>query len=803
MIALTWMRRRPFTVAVVLIVVGGAIAFGALRGNFTGNLSSVVFLDPGSARHWNWWSLLTSIVLVRDIPQLILVIAAAVVGLGYAERLIGTWRTVVAFIVTGVLGTLIGLLIQFLAQATGSFWSAAIHSFVIVDPLTPIGGALGWASASAGPLWRRRIRIIIVAGNVMLFLYTGHPAYLYGLVGALVGVVIGAVLARHQPHPESWRSSDHEIRLQLALVAVIFAVGPVVTLMSTTHAGLLSPFALLLTDGLGGVIPDTAPCVVRHVSAECLTAVERVQLHGWGSSIVTVLPLVVVLVCARGLVRGRRAAVWVLATISGLLGALAGWYFGFIPASGQPSAIPISPARYGDVAVPLVLSAALPILFAVVLLTQARRFPVTVPRALVIRLVAVVAASIVLASLLYVGLGWVLRAQFSSGVTLTDLLLDLPERLIPISFLVHERIEFVPQSPATFVLYDGVGALVWVTILGCVLVALRGGFSLRRSAHDALTVRSLLISAGCGSLSFMATWAGNRYWISADGSMAIAYRVANGFAVTTSDPIGASTKHADVMLEFTRYCDTHGWSPIFYSVHQPWRDELVGLGWSSVIVAEESLLDPQEWSATGARGKDVRTASNRAAREGVRVEWTRWVDLSPRTAAQIVELSEEWAIAKPVPEMGFTLGGLDEIRDRDVALSVALSNDGRVQAVMSWLPVWHSGHLSGYTLDFMRRRADAMNGIMELMIADACEQMKVRGVGQLSLSGSPLAIGSDDDAAGVLERVLALMGRVLEPVYGFRSLLKFKKKFAPSVEPLYLVYPDPLALSAIGVAIAG
>jgi lysylphosphatidylglycerol synthetase-like protein (DUF2156 family) len=572
--------------------------------------------------------------------------------------------------------------------------------------------------------------------------------------------------------------------------------------MSTTHAGLLSPFALLLTDGLGGVLPDSAPCAVRHVSAECLSAVARVQLHGWGSSIVTILPLVVVVVCARGLVRGRRAAVWVLATISGLLGALAGWYFGVIPASGQPSAIPISATRYGDVALPLVLSAVLPILFAAVLISQARRFPVRVPRGLVIRLVAVVASSVVLAAALYVGLGWVLRAQFSSGVTVVDLLLDLPERLIPISFLVHERIEFVPQSPATFVLYDGVGALVWITLLGCVLVALRGGFSLRRSAHDALAVRSLLIAAGGGSLSFMATWAGNRYWISADGSMAIAYRVANGFAVTTSDPIGTRSKHADVLLEFTRYCDTHGWSPIFYSVHQLWRDELVALGWSSVVVAEESLLDPHEWSATGARGKDVRTASNRAEREGVRVEWTRWVDLSPHTAAQIVELSEEWAMAKPVPEMGFTLGGLDEIRDRDVALSVALSRDGRVHAVMSWMPVWHSGHLSGYTLDFMRRRADAMNGIMELMIADACEQLKVRGVGKLSLSGSPLAIGSDGDTTGVLGRVLALVGRVLEPVYGFRSLLKFKKKFAPSVEPLYLVYPDPLALSAIGVAIA-
>jgi len=802
MIILDWIRRRPFTVVVVIVVVGFAVAFGVLRGHFTGNFSSVVVLDPGSARHWNWWSLLTSIVLVKDIPQLVLVVLAALFGLGYAERLIGTWRTVVAFVVTGIAGTLIGLLILLIAEASGSFWSAAVHSLVVVDPLTPIAGALGWASASAGPLWRRRLRIIIVAGNIMLFLYTGHPAYLYGLAGAIVGVGIGAVLTRHAHRPASWRSSDHETRLQLALVAVIFAIGPVVTLLSPTHAGLLSPFALLLTDGLGGVLPDAAPCAVRHVSDECLAAVARVRLHGWGSSIVTVLPLVVVLVCARGLVRGRRAAVWVLAIISGLLGGLAGWYFGFIPASGQPWAIPITPSRNGDVAVPLVLSAVLPVVFAVVLLTQARRFPVRVRPSLIARLIAAIAASVAVASLLYVGLGWVLRTQFSYGVTVTDLLLDLPERLIPISFLVHERVEFAPQSPATLLLYDGVGVIVWVTLLVCVLIALHGGFSLRRSSHNPLLVRSLLVSAGGGSLSYMATWAGNRYWISADASAAIAYRIANGFAVTTSDPIGTGGRHIEVLLEFTRYCDQHGWSPIFYSVHALWRDELVALGWSSLIVAEESLLDPLEWSPSGHRGKDVRTATNRAEREDVRVEWTRWVDLSPRVATQIEEMSEEWVITKAAPEMGFTLGGLDELRDRNVALSVARSAQGQVQAVMSWLPVWREGRISGYTLDFMRRRPDAMSGVMELMIADACEQLKSRGIGNLSLSGSPLATGSDDAGAGALSRVLTLMARVLEPVYGFRSLQKFKKKFAPTVEPLYLVYPDPLALSAIGLAIA-
>ncbi|MEV6206027.1 phosphatidylglycerol lysyltransferase domain-containing protein [Kitasatospora sp. NPDC051914] len=52
-----------------------------------------------------------------------------------------------------------------------------------------------------------------------------------------------------------------------------------------------------------------------------------------------------------------------------------------------------------------------------------------------------------------------------------------------------------------------------------------------------------------------------------------------------------------------------------------------------------------------------------------------------------------------------------------------------------------------------------------------------------------------------LQRMLDWTGKVLEPVYGFRSLLAFKAKFRPEYRPMYMVYPDPAALPAITRAI--
>ena len=46
------------------------------------------------------------------------------------------------------------------------------------------------------------------------------------------------------------------------------------------------------------------------------------------------------------------------------------------------------------------------------------------------------------------------------------------------------------------------------------------------------------------------------------------------------------------------------------------------------------------------------------------------------------------------------------------------------------------------------------------------------------------------------------MARRLEPVYGFGSLLAFKATLQPQYRPLYLAYPDAVALPAIGNALA-
>ena len=179
-----------------------------------------------------------------------------------------------------------------------------------------------------------------------------------------------------------------------------------------------------------------------------------------------------------------------------------------------------------------------------------------------------------------------------------------------------------------------------------------------------------------------------------------------------------------------------------------------------------------------------------------------------RTIRGVPKVSPDPPSPKNLRE-GRAHGGLDQLRDSDVRLMVATDSEGRVEGVLSWLPTWRDGTVVGWTLDFMRRRSDAMPGLMEFLIAQSATLMKDEGIEFMSLSGAPLAgtgttrtagtgTGADgtsstaanDRDSGALGDLLTFLSKTLEPVYGFQSLHRFKSKFQPRYETLYLLFRD-------------
>ena len=343
------------------------------------------------------------------------------------------------------------------------------------------------------------------------------------------------------------------------------------------------------------------------------------------------------------------------------------------------------------------------------------------------------------------------------------------------------------------------------------LIAGRGAFRVPRRSKRRLasgtshadTAKDLLRRWGGDTISWMTTWPENRHMITADGQGYLAFRKHAGVAVALGDPVGPPGATAGIIDDFIAMCDKAALVPYIFSCSRTTTEVTDGLGWSSAQVAEDNLIDLPTLEFKGKKWQDVRTALNKAPKEGVSFRMVSLADEPWSMVRQVEELSQQWLGDKELPEMGFTLGGVTEALDREVKVGLAVGADGKLHGVTSWMPVFGpEGHVRGRTLDLMRRADGGFRSTMEFLIASSCLWFKKDGAEFVSLSGAPLArSAADADGETPVEKFLDTLGEQLEPVYGFRSLHAFKGKFQPRFSPMYMAFRDEADLPRIGIAI--
>jgi lysylphosphatidylglycerol synthetase-like protein (DUF2156 family) len=578
-------------------------------------------------------------------------------------------------------------------------------------------------------------------------------------------------------------------------------LGPLVASIMTTGSPPFSVMRYLLAAPPPDVHTVQQICAAQVAAVHRCTRLHvRLRLSGAGPAILSIIPALLVLVTAEGLRRGRRAA-WIAAL--GLHLILAG--LGALLVVTAVSAPPHERAMFRQAPhlhgwIMLTLPFVQPLLIAALLALCRGGFGVRAPAGTYRRWTVLAGAVLATVSTAYVGGSLLVAGAYDRPPVLGTLLADLPARFAPPWYLGEIAPPFLPERQPAVLLYEWTGVVFWAVIgVAGLLTFVRPRLPFPGRALD--RVRELLSTHGGDNLSHMATWQGNSYWFTEDGSAAVAYRVIGGVALTTGSPIGDPASRASAVHGFAAHCHLAGWTPCLYSVGTDTVELTRALGWHDVQVAEETVLDLPGLRFTGKAWQDVRTSLNHAAKLGITAEWCLFRDAPRAITDQIRMISEAWVAEKGLPELGFTLGGLRELAGEGVRLLIAVDADRTVHGVTSWLPVYRDGEIAGWTLDFMRRRPDGFRNCMEFLIASAALRWQAEGGQFLSLSGAPLARLDRGEPAARLQRTVDLAGRVLEPVYGFRSLSAFKEKFQPTHHPLYLAFPDPAALPAIGNAI--
>lgn len=738
--------------------------------------------------------LLASMVFVAHPMALAGAVLATFVSLAVSERRLGRLRTVVAAVVCAAVGVAVGLAACRGVGLSADDWQWIRRIHFSLSPATLAVGPLMAACPGMSPLWRRRIPLVVYTAAGALLLFGGNPGAYCTLAAAAAGHAAGfAARGRGGRRPRRWRSGETETRRLLAAAQLVLALGPVLALASNAQAGPLIDLGLLTASADNG-LPVVVRCLAADRAIGCLAAVTGpLRLAEAGLWTRTLLMSGAAAAVAWGLYRGRRTAAWV-AVASNLT----------IAACVLRIALP------GDVAPPLTALTALPpILLAFAVLVRIGRFPVRTETARLVAGTAAVLAATAAVCAGYLAYGLADAGAFRPTATPPALLHDLPRLFLPEAFVVGDAAALTPNTTAGILVTEFAGALVWAVALA---VALRWFRTDAPGGRDGMIRANRMIARGCGSMGFMATWIGNSYWFAPSGRAGVAYRTLHGVALTTAGPFGDPEAYEEALEGFVRFCERRSWTPVFYAVHESERAVLARMGFDSARIGVEMTVDPSRWRTRGRKWQDVRTAINKARRDGITDVLATYAGAGPQVRRQIEEISEQWTRIKALPEMGFTLGGLDQLRDTRVALLFAVDAEGTVLGVTSWLPSYREGRVVGWTLDFMRHRTDSPNGVMEFLIARMAERLRAQGeddpahaVEFMSLSAAPLA-GLDDEAADggprALRHVLRLVSELMEPVYGFRSLFLFKRKFQPAEDPVHICYPDAARLPQIALAIS-
>ncbi|MFQ4147327.1 DUF2156 domain-containing protein [Arthrobacter sp. LAPM80] len=790
---LGWIRRAPLTTSLMVAIIVIHMTSGAFLDHLPASAAGFWGFQAADLFGSHWWNSLSTLFLSTNIASMLLGVVVLGVVFGLAETTLGTLRAGALFIASQLVAVVLYSGLLEWGTAAGIDWPTGMNRATLLGPFAASVGTLMAASQAISLLWRRRLRVLIVATSIMLSVYVGHAQHVFILLAALAGLALGRLFVKAVGEGVLRRSTTREVRTNLAMVVAVFAVGPVAAAVAHGAEG---PLAVLRTwiTGQDPTLPQWhASCL--DATAACHSLVNNLGFMGPGGHLLAVMPMVLLLVCAEGLRRGNRLALWAAVYLHLLIGLVAAFYFqvfaglGLSMRSGHRT-LSISESVWELLPVVLV-----PIVIAALLVARRRHFPVDPDPALRRRSLVFVTVALLALIGLYAA-AWFAEGNEDSRLGLVGLVAGIPRIVLPFPFPFSYAASVYPHGFFSQLLFGLGGSVFWVLATVSVLAVFLSRH--RRSGPTDRIKAAELVRRGGDSLSWMTLWENNQYWFNTNGTVAVAYQAHSGVALTVGGPVGEPVDFETAMDEFLDFCTHESLTACFYSVTEGPADVLERRGFRRMPVAAETLLDIQTMNFKGKDWQNVRTALNKAEKLGVTAHWCTYSELTGGQRTQVNEISEDWVSGQALPELGFTLGGLEQLKDDNVQLCLAIDDTGRIHAVTSWLPVFAEGEVVSWTLDFMRRNAGAFNGVMEYLIAQAVHHFK-ETVEYISLSGSPLANSQEEGSS--LGRILGLLARTLEPVYGFASLANFKQRFKPRHRSMYLMYPDPLSLPAIGRAV--
>ncbi|WAL71981.1 phosphatidylglycerol lysyltransferase domain-containing protein [Kitasatospora sp. YST-16] len=332
---------------------------------------------------------------------------------------------------------------------------------------------------------------------------------------------------------------------------------------------------------------------------------------------------------------------------------------------------------------------------------------------------------------------------------------------------------------------------------------------LLRSAHgaegqgpeDERALRALLERhGGRDSLGYFALRRDKSVCFSPSGKAAVAYRVVNGVALASGDPVGDPEAWPQAIEEWLRRARAHAWIPAVTGAGERGGTVYVRTaGLRALHLGDEAVVAAAGFTLEGREMRGLRQTCRRLARAGYTVVVRRHRDVPAVEFADLVRLADAWRHGRTERGFSMALGRLGDPADGDCLLAECRDGAGRTAALLSFVP-WGA---DGLSLDLMRRDRESDNGLVEYTVAELLLRAGEFGTARVSLNFAMFREAFEPRlGAGPVLRLWRGVLRFLSRWWQLESLYRANARYRPVWEPRYVLYEKPSELPAIGLATA-
>jgi lysylphosphatidylglycerol synthetase-like protein (DUF2156 family) len=285
------------------------------------------------------------------------------------------------------------------------------------------------------------------------------------------------------------------------------------------------------------------------------------------------------------------------------------------------------------------------------------------------------------------------------------------------------------------------------------------------------------------------------YFFSPTRSAFLAYRVVAGAALISGDPVGEETEFDALLAEFRRVARANAWRLAVLGASDEQLGRYRALGLRPILLGEEAVLRPDEFSLEGRAIRKVRQSVTRLVKAGYTLRVVPAEDAGATLCTQLDEVSELWRGKQP--ERGFTMS-IDELYVPGTVFAVAEAKDGTIGGFLHLAPTLAGG---GWSLSTMRRRPDSPNGLTEFLIAETLAWAKTNDAREVSLNFCAFTELISEERASTLSRRFARRALLAaDGVFQLERLYAFNRKFFPEWRPRYLCVERLTDLPRVGLA---